>query len=64
MGKLHADYPESLTLRLSTEQRVFLNDIAELAEATPSDFIRGLISNAQADHAINTIEEVLNAIDR
>lgn len=53
-----SDYPEAINLRLTTQQRVFVENVAELHGLTTSDIIRGFIDSARADDANATLEAV------
>lgn len=61
MPKKHRDFPEHLNLRLTTQQRAWLNDIADLHGVKPSDIVRGLISNAQVEQAVSTLDRHLGS---
>lgn len=64
------EYPEVLRVRLTTNQRVALDDLSALHSLTPSELIRAFIEaatdaraiHAQIDHAIATLDRALGPI--
>lgn len=67
MPKLHADFPEQVVVRLTTQQRVFIDDLAELHRVKGSAIVRAIIEDARVnhavDHAIATIDHALGPIE-
>lgn len=67
MPKLHADYPAQVVVRLTTQQRTFLDEVAELHQVKTSNFVRALVEDARAnhavDHAIASMDKVLGPVE-
>ena len=65
-----SDFPEVLRVRLTTNQRIALDDFAALHDVTPSELIRAFIEaatdartiHAQIDYAISTLDRALGPI--
>jgi hypothetical protein len=50
------DYPEVLRLRITTSDRVFLDDRSAFLGVSVSDVVRSLISDAIVEQAIQNLE--------
>ena len=56
MPKRKSDYPEVLRLRITTSDRVYLDDRAAFLGLTDFDVVRSLIANAIVDQNIQNLE--------
>lgn len=70
MPKSQPEFNEQIVVRITTQQRTFVDDLASLHDVKPSVIVRGLIeaarlaeeTNAQVDKAIAVLDAVLGPI--
>ena len=62
MPKLNSEFPINLRMRVSIAQREHLDAMCSLHEVTPSEYLRALIDNDRADHAIRTIDGIIGKV--
>jgi len=59
-------YPEQIVVRLTTQQRVFIDDLSELHGVKGSEIVRAIIEHARVhsivDSAIATIDRALGPV--
>lgn len=58
------EFPEALRVRLTTEQAVYLRDVAELHGIAVSDLVRGIIEHSRANYVVDHAIATLNHIDQ
>jgi hypothetical protein len=67
MAKKRSEYPEQIVVRLTTQQRVFIDEISDLHKVRASDVVRAFVEHARVNHAVHsaiaTIDKVLTPIE-